>query len=282
MRINCYDCPRRCGGVLCGVEGLKIARADLHFWEEPVISGTRGSGTIFFSGCNLKCIYCQNYNISHYAEGKEVTPKELSEIIKKLEGDGAHNINFVTPSHYISEIKRTLDLYKPSIPIVYNTSSYDSAEGLVGLKDYIDIYLADYKYSDDNLAKSLSNVDDYVSVATTAIKTMKVLQPKDVVEDGIMKKGVVLRHLILPNNIKNSLNAIEFITSNFDSQSYVSVMSQYIPCGKANKHEKINRKIKPLEYNIIINKLEKAGFSNVFIQELSSATENFIPEFNKE
>ncbi len=285
--MNCNLCPRKCNINrdeklgFCGVSNnLKLAKAYLHQWEEPLISGTKGSGTIFFSGCNLKCVFCQNYDISR-GYGKEVSEDRFIDIMKELEDKGAHNINFVTPTHYVDKIISALDKYRPSIPICYNSSGYESKETLEKLKGYIDIYMPDLKYADNNLAKKYSNVNNYFEVATEAILEMRS-QVKDVIENGLMKSGLIVRHLVLPNAIKNTLSALDWITKNLSKDTYVSLMGQFVPYGKAKEYVELTRKVKPLEYKIAINKLLEAGFNNSFIQDLDSAVEDYIPPFDFE
>ena len=285
--MNCTICPRKCNVDrekavgFCGVNNtIKIARAALHEWEEPIISGTKGSGTIFFSGCNLKCIFCQNYEVSR-GFGKEVSLDRFIDIMKELEDKGAHNINLVTPTHYINQIIDALDKYRPSIPIVYNSSGYESVESLKRLKGYIDIYIPDLKYSDDTLAKKYSKVEDYFSIATKAILEMRS-QVKDELNGDLLKSGLIVRHLILPNALQNTLGVLDWIIKNLDKSTYLSLMGQFIPYGDTKEYKELNRGIKPLEYKIAINKLVENNFPNAFIQDLDSASSSFIPPFNLE
>lgn len=286
--MQCDLCPRNCkinrdvSNGYCGVSNnIKIARAALHFWEEPIISGDKGSGTIFFSGCTLKCVYCQNFEISR-GFGKEISVDRLVEIMKELEEKGANNINLVTPTHFVNQIIKALDIYRPNIPIVYNTSGYEKIETLKKLEGYVDVYLPDLKYSDNNLSQKYSKVSDYFEVATKAILEMKRQQPKDVIENGLMKKGVIVRHLVLPNAIQNTLGVLQWITNNLDKDSYISLMGQFIPYGEAKDIAELNRKIKPVEYKLAINKLLEKDFNNSFIQDIESASEDFIPSFDLE
>ena len=285
--MECNICPRKCNidrdkkVGFCGVgNNIKLARAALHEWEEPLISGTKGSGTIFFSGCNLKCVFCQNYDVSR-GFGKEVSIDRFIDIMKELEDKGAHNINLVTPSHYTSHIIEALDKYRPNIPIVYNSSGYESVDTIKRLKGYIDVYLPDLKYSDNALALKYSKAPNYFETATAAIKEMRA-QVTDVIENDLMKSGLIVRHLVLPNALKNTLGVLDWITTNLDNTTYVSLMGQFTPYGEAKKFEELTRKIKPLEYKIAINKLLDAGFNNAFIQDLDSAECAFIPPFNLE
>ena len=285
----CNLCPRKCNvnrdlkSGFCGVSNtLKVARAQLHFWEEPIISGTNGSGTIFFSGCNLKCVYCQNYNISKENFGKDITTQRLAEIFKELENAGAHNINLVTPSHYVKQIVEALNIYKPKIPVVYNTSGYDSVEELKMLEGYVDVYLTDLKYYSSELSQKYSSAKNYFEVCSLAIKEMIRQQPKNVMENGLIKKGVIIRHMVLPNCINDSFKVLDWIKNNLDEDVVVSVMGQYTPYFNASKFPEINRKLKPVEYKLVINHFNKLGLKNGFMQSLDSADENFIPPFNLE
>lgn len=246
-------------------------------WEEPIISGKNGSGAIFMSGCNLRCRYCQNYEISHGYVGRDHTPKTLAELMKRLEGSGVHNIDFVTASHYTDGIIKALDIYKPSIPVVFNTGGYESVETLRRLEGYIDIYLPDFKYSDSDLARYMSAAPDYFDVAKAAIQEMYRQCPHDIIEDGIMKKGVIIRHLVIPNEIKNTLGVTEYFDKNIPHDKYISLMSQYTPSGEC-KEGRYARKLKPIEYKIALKSIE--NFENAFIQDISSAKEDFIPDFN--
>lgn len=285
----CNLCPRKCNvnrdlkSGFCGVSNtLKVARAQLHFWEEPIISGTNGSGTIFFSGCNLKCVYCQNFNISKENFGKDITTQRLAEIFKELENAGAHNINLVTPSHYVKQIVEALNIYKPKIPVVYNTSGYDSVEELKMLEGYVDVYLTDLKYYSSELSQKYSSAKNYFEVCSLAIKEMIRQQPKNVMENGLIKKGVIIRHMVLPNCINDSFKVLDWIKNNLDEDVIVSVMGQYTPYFNASKFPEINRKLKPVEYKLVINHFNKLGLKNGFMQSLDSADENFIPPFNLE
>ena len=285
----CNLCPRKCNvnrdlkSGFCGVSNtLKVARAQLHFWEEPIISGTNGSGTIFFSGCNLKCVYCQNYNISKENFGKDITTQRLAEIFKELENAGAHNINLVTPSQNVKQIVEALNIYKPKIPVVYNTSGYDSVEELKMLEGYVDVYLTDLKYYSSELSQKYSSAKNYFEVCSLAIKEMIRQQPKNVMENGLIKKGVIIRHMVLPNCINDSFKVLEWIKNNLDEDVIVSVMGQYTPYFNASKFPEINRKLKPVEYKLVINHFNKLGLKNGFMQSLDSADENFIPPFNLE
>lgn len=282
-------CPRKCGinrdnaVGFCGVTNtVKIARAGLHYWEEPIISGKEGSGTIFFSGCNLKCVYCQNYDISSQAFGKEISVERLAEIFKELEDKGANNINLVTPSHYVDQIISALKIYRPNIPIVYNTSGYDSVETLKKLEGVVDIYLTDLKYCSSELSKKYSKAENYFDVATQAIKEMVRQQPHNEYKNNMLTKGVVIRHMVLPNNIQDSFNVLNWIKEELGGETLVSIMGQYTPYHNSEQYPEINRKLKPIEYKMVINHFLKIGLKNGFSQDLDSASEEYIPPFNLE
>lgn len=283
---KCNLCARHCNierknaTGFCGTtDKLKIALADLFFWEEPVISGKNGSGAIFFSGCNLKCVFCQNYKISSLNYGKEITVERLAQIFKELEEKGANNINLVTPTHYINQIVSAFQIYRPKIPIVYNTNSYESDEGLNKIAKYVDIFLPDLKYYSKTLSKTLSSAPNYFEIATKNILKMVKLQPKvEINELGIMQKGVIIRHLVLPNCTDDSIKILEWIEHNAPN-ALVSVMGQYTPYFKACEFELINRKLTPLEYKVVLNKAQKLNLKG-FEQELESATQNLIPNFD--
>lgn len=289
IESSCFACPRQCGVRrdssfgYCKSKGVRIARFGLHYWEEPCISGTEGSGTIFFSGCSLRCIYCQNYEVSQLSKGYDISTSELVDIFKKLECMGANNINLVTPTHYIDYIIKALDIYKPSIPICYNTGGYESLDSIKRLTNYVDIFLVDFKYMDSSLALEFSKAKDYPKVAMAAIQEMRKIIPQDIInEKGIMTKGVIVRHLVLPDCLQNSKDVLYWIANNLGKETIVSIMSQYTPYGKAVGHSRIGRKLKPVEYKIIVNFAQKLGLENAYVQESSSADECFIPEFEGE
>ena len=283
---KCYLCPRSCGidrsknKGYCNQSGLKVARVSLHKWEEPIISGSNGSGTIFFSGCNLKCVYCQNYDVSH-GKGKDITPQILADIFKKIEDSGAHNINLVTPTHFVDDILKAADIYAPKLPIVYNCGGYESLDTLDKMKDFVDIWLPDFKYSDNSLAKKYSNCNNYFEVCTAALIKIRQLCPKDEIVDGLMKKGLIIRHLVLPNALQNTKSVLQWIAENLSDDTYVSIMGQYTPFGDAFKFDEINRKLKPLEYKIAVEYAKKFKLFNSFIQSLDSASKEFIPNFDE-
>lgn len=283
---RCYICPRQCGvdrninRGFCGANNkIKINKVMLHKWEEPVISDGNGSGAIFFSNCSLKCVFCQNYQISHNGIGEEITALQLANIFKDLEKQGANNINLVSPTHYTKQIIQALNIYKPKIPIVWNTSGYEKVETIKMLKDYVDIYLTDLKYVDENISLKYSGAKDYFKYCSSAIMQMRENQPQDIIENGIMKKGMIVRHLVLPSNIEDSKKVLDFINRNLSNNTMISLMSQYIPYYKANNFKEINRTLKPLEYKIVVNYANKLGFSNGFVQDLTSADSKYTPKF---
>lgn len=285
----CNLCPRKCnacrtehqGNGFCGAGTLPVvARVAPHFGEEPCISGTKGSGTVFFSGCTLKCVYCQNYEISDGHKGRAVTPKELADCYKRLEQQGVHNINLVTADHYVNAVAESLDIYKPSVPVVYNCSGYTSPKTLSILDGLVDIYLPDFKYSDDALAIKYSSAPNYVNTASAAIKEMIFQVGTPVIdEDGMMKKGVIVRHLILPSHTKNSLGVLDIIKRSYDKQVLVSLMCQYVPVNKAHDFPKINRTMTRREYEKVKSELYALGLDG-FTQDLTSASTDFIPDWN--
>ena len=284
---KCNICPRGClvdrtvKTGFCGQsDKLKIAKVMVHNWEEPIISGTNGSGAIFFSGCNLKCIYCQNYQISSLGQGKEVTIEGLVDIFKQLEAKGVHNINLVTPTHFTEQIIKALDLYKPAVPIVWNTSGYESVETIKKLKNYVDIYLTDLKYFSRFLSTEYSCCTDYFDVTTKAILEMRKNQPKDIIEDGIMKKGIIIRHMVLPTHYTDSISVFNWIYENLGKDTIISVMSQYTPYFKAKTHKILKRKVKKKDYEKVLSHIVELGFENGFAQELDSSTCEFIPDFD--
>lgn len=292
MLENCMICPHKCGvNRLEGNKGrckcddkLKIALASLHMFEEPCISGENGSGTVFFSNCNLNCIYCQNYEISNLGKGKEITTEHLAEIFLKQQEKNAHNINLVTPTMYVYQIIEAIKIAKSkglNIPIIYNSNGYENIETIKLLNGYIDVYLPDLKYYTNQLSKKYSKVDNYFETATKAIKEMynQVGQAK-FNENGLIKKGVIIRHLVLPNHIQNTKNILKWISDNMPGDIYVSVMAQYFPTYKAKDDDLINRKLNKKEYNEILNYLYSLDLENGYIQELGSHEEEYVPNFD--
>lgn len=237
----CNQCPRKCNidrdskTGICGVNSeYKIARAALHYWEEPCISGEKGSGTVFFSGCSLKCVFCQNSVISDGCFGKEISEERLIEIFKELEDSGADNINLVSPTQYALQLADTLSKYKPGIPVVYNTGGYDSVESLKALDGLIDIYLTDMKYVSPSVSKKYSRAENYFEVCSKAVLEMRRQQPEDIFENGLMKKGMIIRHLVLPGNISQGMKMLDWVDENLSNQTIISLMGQYMPCANAH------------------------------------------------
>ncbi len=259
---------------------MKVAKIAPHYWEEPCISGENGCGAVFFSGCTLNCVYCQNYEISNDNNGKFISTFELSQKLRELENSGVHTIEFVSATQYVDNLIETLDIYKPSVPLIYNSSGYETVETLKKLEGYIDVYLPDFKYSDDKLAKRLSKCDNYTEIATQAIAEMLRQQPDLTFGDnGIIKSGVIIRHLVLPSHTKNSIGVLDIIKESFFGNVLVSLMGQYTPYGKAFEHDDINRKITAREYDKVLDhliSLELDGFS----QELEAADKSYIPQWD--
>lgn len=260
---------------------MKLGAATLHFWEEPVLASKGGSGAVFFSGCSLRCVYCQNFALSR-GEGTEISVNRLSDIFKELEDKGADNIDLVTGSHFIPEIAEALRLYRPRVPVVFNCGGYESVESLKLLEGLIDIYMPDFKYADKELAARYSNAPDYPEVALCAITEMKrQVGETFVAGDGLMKKGILVRHLVLPNAVANSKGALDILSGVLDKEKdYISLMSQYVPFGQAEKYPEINRRLKPIEYKAVVTHAEKLGFKNAFIQLADSADTEYIPDFD--
>ena len=287
---KCLICPRECNVSrddafgFCGQNNeIKIARAALHYGEEPCISGSGGSGTVFFTGCSLKCVFCQNYKLSSQYFGSSISIERLSEIFLELQLQGAENINLVTPTHYITQIIKALDKVKDklNIPVVYNTGGYEKVEALKLLDDYIDIYLTDIKYFDSKYAAKYSGAENYVKYSFSAAEEM--LRQKNLLfsENGMIKKGVVIRHLVLPGLRADSLNVLAEVNRRFGTDSFVlSLMSQYTPNNNLEKFPELNRKITTFEYKSVINKALELGFKYCYMQDTSSACEEYIPAFD--
>lgn len=291
MLDECSLCEHRCkvnrlngqvGRCKC-TDKVKIALASLHMFEEPCISGENGSGTIFFSNCNLNCKFCQNYKISQLGKGKEVTVNELADIFIKQQNMSAENINLVTPTMYVYQIIEAIKIARSKglhIPIVYNTNSYETVETIKLLNGYIDIYLPDFKYFYDDVAYKYSKINNYFGTATKAIQEMYNQVGVPVLDKrGMMKKGLMIRHLVLPNNIDNSKQVLKWIKNNLDNNVYVSVMAQYFPTYLAKQDETINRKLNKIEYEEIENYLYSLNLDNGYIQELGEHEEEYVPNF---
>jgi len=287
---NCMLCPRKCGvnrykkkGACGATNKLKIAYYSLHKWEEPVISGSNGSGTIFFSNCNMKCIYCQNKKISIDGYGKYISNKKLEEIMLKLQDMGAHNINLVTPTHYVPQIVSILQKIKGKslkIPVVYNTSSYENVGTIMFLNNLVDIYLADLKYYDDSLAYNYSGCRNYFETATMAIDEMyRQVGDYSFDKDGLMTKGLIVRVLILPGHVEDAKKIIKYLYMTYKDSIFISIMNQFTPVNTCI-YSNLNRKLTDEEYDEVIKYALSLGVTNAFIQEGETADDSFIPDFN--
>jgi len=287
---QCTMCPHQCkvnryekmGRCKAGAN-VKVALVSTHHYEEPPISGDKGSGTIFFTGCNLGCVYCQNYEISQEQCGKEITIERLAQIMLEQQNRGVHNINLVTPTIYAYQIKEAIKLAKAqglNIPIVYNTSGYESVQTLKSLEGYIDIYLPDFKYFDDKLAKKYSNINEYSKHVKQALLEMR-RQTKDTFnEEGIMQSGLIIRHMLLPNNIDNTKQIIKWIKDNLSKDTMISIMAQYFPTNKAKQYNEINRHISEEELRQVEDYLFELNMVNGYIQALGEHEEEYVPKFN--
>ena len=286
----CNLCPRHCGvdrdvsqGYCMSPNIIKLARAALHFWEEPCISGTKGSGTVFFCGCNLRCVYCQNSEISGGGAGIPMSDEDVMRTFDRLIEKGAHNLNLVTPTHYADSVARILEKYHSPVPIVYNCGGYESVETLRALEGLVDIYLPDFKYSDAALAKKLSAAPDYPQIASAAILEMYQQVGGAVIEDEQMTRGVIIRHLVLPGCIDNSLGVLDWIADNFPKKAVlVSLMSQYVPMGRAKTMPPLDRRITQEEYDAVLSYLYLLELDNGYTQDFSAATAEYIPDFDLE
>lgn len=290
---KCNICPHQCSinrkngeiGRCKAKDTVKIALCSIHKFEEPCISGEKGSGTIFFSNCNLNCIYCQNYEISQLGKGKEYTIEELAQMMLKQQEADAQNINLVTPTSYVPQIIEAIKIAKKrglSIPIVYNTNSYEKIETLKLLEGYIDIYLPDLKYADNKLGEKYSHINNYFEIATNAIIEMKRQVGRKPIfdENGVMQRGVIVRHLVLPNYIENSKNVLKWLKENTNQEEYISIMAQYFPTFRAKQDKYLDRKLTKEEWNEIENYIENLGFENGFIQELGEHEEEYVPNWD--
>ena len=293
MKIKCSLCPRMCMADreittgYCGVKNtLRVARAALHFWEEPCISGEEGSGAVFFTGCNLRCVFCQNFQIARAEQGKEITIERLSEIFLELQAQKANNINLVTATHYVPQVVKALKKAKDQglhIPVVYNCGGYETVETLKLLEGLVDIYLPDFKYVDSERAKRYSRAENYPEAAKSALAEMVRQQPEAQFDDrGLMQKGVIVRHLMLPGGIRDSKAVVKYLYETYGNQIYVSLMNQYTPLPHVTDYPEINRKLKKFEYDRLVEYAISLGVENGFIQEGETAEESFIPAFTNE
>lgn len=306
--MGCDLCPHRCQvnreqgqSGFCGMTNeIRVARVAPHYWEEPCISGTNGSGTVFFSGCNLRCVYCQNHKIAAGKQGRAYTVGELSEAFLKLQEEGCHNINLVTPSHYIPWIKEALQRAKLTIPVVYNTSSYECVQALRELEGLVDIYLADLKYQDGDLAKKYSHAEDYPETAKAAIAEMvrqvgditycveeqgtkRIISGASEYPDGaLMLRGVIVRHLLLPGRVEEAKRVLRYLYETYGDRIAVSIMNQYTPLSHVEAYPELNRKVTEEEYEEVVEYAIELGIGHGFLQEGEAASESFIPEFSGE
>ena len=288
----CNLCARNCNVDrskslgYCGMpEDIYVARAALHPWEEPCISGIRGSGTVFFSGCSLRCVFCQNYSISMKMAGKKMSVEDLADTFLRLESEGAHNINLVTPTHYVRQVISALDMAKGrglSVPVVYNTGTYENVSTIKMLDGYVDIYLPDMKYLNRDIAKKYSNAYNYPDVAKEAIREMvRQVGKATFFDDGMMKKGVIVRHLVLPGNIYDSKDIIDYLYDTYGDDIFVSIMNQYTPLSRVKNLKPLDRKLSDEEYEEVVDYALFVGVKNGFIQEGNTAKESFIPDFDQ-
>lgn len=294
MLKDCHLCPRNCGvdrlagqKGFCGVDaGIMVARAALHMWEEPCISGKEGSGAVFFSGCSLGCAFCQNRTISKGQNGKVITVEYLAELFLDLQAQKANNINLVTAGHFLPQVREALILAKEqglTIPVVYNSSGYEKVEMLRYLEGLVDIYLPDLKYLEADLAGKYSHAKDYPEVAMKALEEMvRQVGTPEFDERGMMKKGVIVRHLLLPGHVRNSKKVLEYLYGTYGDQIYISLMNQYTPMPAMKDDPQLSRKVTDREYDRLLDHAISFGVTNCFIQEGETAKESFIPEFNGE
>lgn len=292
MLESCRLCPRRCGkNRLSGETGFckagalpRVALASLHYWEEPCISGTRGSGTVFFSLCNLRCVFCQNHDISHGGFGKDLGISQLASVFLRLMAKGAHNINLVTPAHFLPQVAYAIKLAKDrglAIPIVYNTNAYENPETLVHLEGLVDVYLPDLKYHNEYAARRYSSAQDYFSWATRAVLEMfRQVGAATFSDEGIMTRGVLIRHLVLPGLADDSKQVLNWVRSHLPRDIYLSIMSQYVPMHLAAGYPEINRRVTEAEYEEVLDHFDEIGLENGFMQEASSQDTSFTPKFD--
>lgn len=286
---SCKLCPRQCGADrseskgICRVgEGVRVARAAPHFGEEPCISGVKGSGAVFFAGCSLGCVYCQNYLLSRGLEGSDITVEQLADIFRRLEENGVHNLNLVTGTQFVPQIIEALERAKPTIPVAWNSSGYETVETVEALAPYVSIWMPDYKYALSETAKKYSHAPDYPEVARSAIERMVELAgPIDMDGDGLLRRGVVIRHLVLPGQVENSRRVIRWVDREFlPGEILFSLMAQYTPCGRAAQYPEINRMLLEEEWDAVLQSLQESDIEDGYVQELSAAGEEQIPAFD--
>ena len=285
MTNICNLCPNTCKidktiqKGACGTsDDIYIAKYYLHPFEEPCVSGNKGSGTIFFCGCSLKCVFCQNYPLSRNQTGKQISVEQLANVFKELEDMGAHNINLVNPTHYSNKIVDALKIYKPNIPIVYNTHGYENLEVLEKINDYIDVYLPDIKFYSPSISRRYTGKENYFEVTSKAIEFM-ANKPLVFGQDGMIKSGTIVRHLILPQNVSDSKKILEWF-SQIKDKAYINIMSQYTPCGEIEKFKELQRKLTKREYDTVIDYALSLGIEKAFYQKLESADETYIPHWD--
>lgn len=288
---SCKVCPRSCGinrneklGFCKSGASVKLAKAYGHMWEEPCISGTKGSGTVFFSNCNLRCVFCQNHDISQESTGREVSIQRLSEIFLEQQERGFHNINLVNPTHYAPQIIEAIKISKSkglTIPIVYNSNGYETTDTIDDLEGFIDIYIPDFKYFNDKYAIKYSNAPDYFNIASACISRMvEQTGPCKFDEQGIMTRGVIIRHLMLPGLLFDSKKVVDYIYKSFGDDVYLSLMNQYTPMFHAKDYPEINKRLNPGHYDSLIDHCLEIGYKNAFIQESGTDTTDFVPDFD--
>jgi putative pyruvate formate lyase activating enzyme len=283
---NCRLCPVECGANRlqgiggCGVSHLKIAKYYLHPFEEPCISFKNGSGTIFFCGCNLRCAFCQNYQVSRAKRGKEITPSELADIFKRLEDMGAENISLVTPSHFIPYLVAAFEMYQPKIPVVYNTGSYEKVSTLSLINPFVDIYLPDMKFYSSALSKRYLGKENYFDVASEAIAYMANAKPLKITQEGKMLSGCIVRHLVMPLCTNDSKTILKWFAHELPKDTYLSLMSQYTPFGDVENMKELSRPITAREYQTVADAAFELGIENLFMQERNSSNEKYIPEWD--
>ena len=285
MTNICNLCPNACKinktvkkGACGTCDDIYIAKYYLHPFEEPCVSGDKGSGTIFFCGCSLKCVFCQNYPLSRNQTGKQISVEQLANVFKELEDMGAHNINLVNPTHYSNKIVDALKIYKPNIPIVYNTHGYENLEVLEKINDYIDVYLPDIKFYSPSLSKRYTGKENYFEVTSKAIEFM-ANKPLVFGQDGMIKSGTIVRHLILPQNVSDSKKILDWF-SQIKDKAYINIMSQYTPCGEIEKFKELQRKLTKREYDTVIDYALSLGIEKAFYQKLESADATYIPHWD--
>ncbi len=283
---NCKLCPIECGANrfetvgACGVDGLRIAKYYLHPFEEPCISHKNGSGTIFFCGCNLRCAFCQNYEVSRAQRGKAITPAQLADIFKELEDKGADNVSLVTPSHLIAYLVAAFEIYRPKIPVVYNTGSYEKIDTLKRIDPFIDIYLPDLKFYSPALSKRYLDKENYFDIASEAVSFMANSKPLKMTSDGKMLSGCIVRHLVMPLATADSKAVLRFVKNELPESTYLSLMSQYTPFGKIDGMRELSRPITAREYNAVVDYAQELGIENLFAQERKSSSEQYIPSWD--